>query len=43
MDKLIELSGQVHAGPIPFPLGGIAVCADPQGASFLLGEGQLED
>jgi predicted enzyme related to lactoylglutathione lyase len=43
MDKLKELGGQLHAGPIPFPQGRIAVCADPQGAFFSLWEGQLEN
>ena len=42
LDRLKELGGQVHAGPIPFPQGRIAVCADPQGAFFSLWEGQLE-
>ena len=42
MHKLKEPGGQVHAGPIPFPQGRIAVCADPQGAFFSLWEGQLE-
>ena len=42
MHKLKEPGGQVHAGPIPFPQGRIAVCADPHGAFFSLWEGQLE-
>ena len=42
MHKLKEPGGQVHAGPILFPQGRIAVCADPQGAFFSLWEGQLE-
>jgi predicted enzyme related to lactoylglutathione lyase len=43
MDKLKQLGGHVHAGPIPFPQGRIAVCADSQGAFFSLWEGELEN
>jgi predicted enzyme related to lactoylglutathione lyase len=42
MHEVKGLAGRVHAGPIPFPQGRIAVCADPQGAFFSLWEGQLE-
>ena len=42
MDRVSELGGAVHAGPIDIQMARIAVVADPQGAVFALYDGMLE-
>ena len=42
LDRVGELGGTVHAGPIDIQIARIAVVADPQGAVFALYDGQLE-
>jgi uncharacterized protein len=41
--KIGELGGRVLVGPMPVPSGRIAVAADPQGATFGLVEGRMDD
>jgi hypothetical protein len=41
--KLIELGGQVAMGPIDIGIAKVAVVQDPQGGTFALYAGQLED
>jgi predicted enzyme related to lactoylglutathione lyase len=41
--KIRELGGGVTTGPLPIPSGQIAVATDPQGASFALFEGAVDD
>jgi uncharacterized protein len=43
IDRVRELGGAVHAGPIDIQMARIAVVADPQGAVFALYDGALED
>lgn len=43
LDRLRELGGTVHAGPIDIQMARIAVVADPQGAVFALYDGVMED
>jgi uncharacterized protein len=42
LQRVGELGGSVHAGPIDIEIARIAVVADPQGAVFALYDGQLE-
>jgi predicted enzyme related to lactoylglutathione lyase len=42
LDRVRELGGAVHAGPIDIQMAKIAIVADPQGASFALYDGMLE-
>jgi predicted enzyme related to lactoylglutathione lyase len=41
--KLSELGGQVMMGPIDIGIAKVAVVQDPQGGTFALYAGQLED
>jgi uncharacterized protein len=42
LDRVRELGGTVHAGPIDIQMARIAIVADPQGAVFALYDGMLE-
>jgi hypothetical protein len=41
--KVEELGGTKHFGPIDLGIARITVVQDPQGAFFVLYEGQLDD
>lgn len=41
--KIEQLGGRVIVPPMPIPAGRIAVAQDPQGATFALFEGELDD
>jgi predicted enzyme related to lactoylglutathione lyase len=41
--QIHELGGGVTVGPLPIPAGRFAVATDPQGASFALFEGEVDD
>lgn len=42
MERVRELGGKVHAGPIPVPQGSFALVADPQGAVFAIWAGDYD-
>jgi predicted enzyme related to lactoylglutathione lyase len=42
MDRVRELGGTVHAGPVPVPQGRFAAVADPQGAAFAIWAGTYD-
>jgi predicted enzyme related to lactoylglutathione lyase len=42
IERVRELGGAIHAGPLDIQVGKIAVAADPQGAIFVLYDGMLE-
>jgi predicted enzyme related to lactoylglutathione lyase len=42
LDRVRELGGVVHAGPIDIQMARIAIVGDPQGATFALYDGELE-
>jgi len=43
MARIEELGGGVHAGPVDIPMAQFAVVTDPQGATFAIYAGALED
>lgn len=42
MERVRELGGTVHAGPVPVPQGRFAAVADPQGAAFAIWAGTYD-
>jgi len=42
LERVRELGGAVHAGPLDIPMARIAIVGDPQGATFALYDGMLE-
>ncbi|HZV72750.1 MAG TPA: VOC family protein [Conexibacter sp.] len=42
LERVGELGGTVHAGPIDIQMAKIAIVADPQGATFALYDGMME-
>ena len=42
MERVRELGGAVHAGPLPVPQGRFAIVADPQGAGFAIWAGNYD-